>query len=177
MFLTILMDLPNLSGVQPNPRKNIIILFRLIMFGSFTLSGEVAGSAITSEIVTVDDDLTVKLPEGVCKTLEITPGTRLLLTVNLTVGEIVMSIAGRPGTLLAEARMTIDNHPGVMAKIAGRLAEENVNIIMFLLPPSTKETISGTMLLDISNSKKTLKEIEHSLSSMKDVREIAAKIL
>lgn len=141
------------------------------------MSGKTVGPPTLSEVVTVDNGFKATLPEEACKILEITPGTRLLLTVNPAVGEIVMNVAGKPGVLLAEARMTIDNHPGVMAKIAGRLAEENVNIIMFLLPPSTKETISGTMLLDISRSRKTLKEIEYSLSSLDDVKEIATKII
>ncbi|MEM2107027.1 MAG: ACT domain-containing protein [Candidatus Bathyarchaeia archaeon] len=141
------------------------------------MSGKTVGPPTLSEVVTVEDGFKVTLPEEACRVLEITSGTRLLLTVNPTVGEIVMSVAGKPGTLLAEASMTIDNHPGVMARIAGKLAEENVNIIMFLLPPSTKETISGTMLLDISKCKKTLKEIENSLSSLSDVKEIATKIL
>ncbi|MBS7650302.1 MAG: hypothetical protein QXN62_05715 [Candidatus Bathyarchaeia archaeon] len=141
------------------------------------MSGKTVGPPTLSEVVTVEDGFKVTLPEEACRVLEITSGTRLLLTVNPTVGEIVMSVAGKPGTLLAEASMTIDNHPGVMARIAGKLAEENVNIIMFLLPPSTKETISGTMLLDISKCKKTLREIENSLSSLSDVKEIATKIL
>ncbi|MBS7626227.1 ACT domain-containing protein [Candidatus Bathyarchaeota archaeon] len=141
------------------------------------MSGKTVSPPTLSEVVTVEDGFRVTLPEEACRLLEITSGTRLLLTVNPAVGEMVMSVAGKPGTLLAEARMTIDNHPGVMARIAGKLAEENVNIIMFLLPPSTKETISGTVLLDISKSRKTLKEIESSLSSLNDVKEIVTKIL
>jgi len=44
------------------------------------LSEKARHSPIISEVVTVDDKLAVKIPESVCRTLEITPGTKLLLT-------------------------------------------------------------------------------------------------
>ncbi|MEM2942038.1 MAG: hypothetical protein QXT81_01270 [Candidatus Bathyarchaeia archaeon] len=130
-----------------------------------------------TEVVSVSDRFEIRLPESVCKALEMTPGTKLLLTADPAVGEIVMNVAARPGSLLAEARMIIDNHPGAMAKITGKIAEENVNIVMFLLPASTKETISGTMLLDLSKSKKTLKDIEKTLSGLDVVKSITTKLL
>lgn len=130
-----------------------------------------------SQVVSVDDMLAVKLPESVCKALEITPGTKLLLTANPDMGEITMSMASRPGALLAEARVIIDNHPGAMAKITEKIAEENVNIVMFLMPASTKETINGVMLLDLSGSKKTLKDLEGVLSKLEVVKSMTTKLL
>lgn len=130
-----------------------------------------------TEVVNVDDKLEVRLPESACKALDITPGTKLLLTADPAVGEIVMNVAARPGSLLAEARLVIDNHPGSMAKITGKIAEERVNIVMFLLPASTKETISGTMLFDLSKSQKTLRELEKALSELDAVKSITTKLL
>ncbi|MBS7622201.1 hypothetical protein KEJ39_00805 [Candidatus Bathyarchaeota archaeon] len=130
-----------------------------------------------TEVVSVGDKYEIRLPESVCKAFEMTPGTRLLLTADPAVGEIVMNVAARPESLLAEARMVIDNHPGAMAKITGKIAEENVNIVMFLLPASAKETISGTMLLDLSKSKKTLRDIEKTISGLDVVKNITTKLL
>ncbi len=130
-----------------------------------------------TEVVNVGEKLEIRLPEPACKALEITPGTKLLLTADSAVGEIVMNVAGRPGSLLAEARMVIDNHPGSMAKITGKIAEEKVNIVMFLLPPSTKETISGTMLFDLSKTKKTLRELEKVLSELDAVKSITTRLI
>ena len=130
-----------------------------------------------SAVVSVDDKLAVKLPESVCKALDIVPGTRLLLSASPDIGEITMNMAARPGALLAEARVVIDNHPGAMARITGKIAEEDVNIVMLLMPASTKETINGTMLLDLSKSKKTLKELENSLSALQVVRSVATRLL
>jgi len=141
------------------------------------LSEKARHSPIISEVVTVDDKLAVKIPESVCRTLEITPGTKLLLTADPIISEVVMNVAARPGALLAEARIVIDNNPGSMAKVAGKIAEENVNIVMFLLPASTRETISGTMLFDLSRSKKGIRELEKSLSELDVVRNITAKLL
>ena len=130
-----------------------------------------------SEVVDVDEKLAVRLPESACKALEIVPGTKLLLTADSAVGEIVMNVAARPGALMAEARMLIDNHPGSIAKITGKIAAENINIMMFLLPASTKDTISGMMLLDLSRSNKTLKELERILSELDVVKNVTTKLL
>jgi acetolactate synthase-1/3 small subunit len=130
-----------------------------------------------SEVVDVNEKLTIRLPESACKALEITPGTKLLLTANPVVGEIVMNVAALPGALMAEARMVIDNQPGAMAKITGKIAQDNVNIVMFLLPASTKDTISGTMLFDLSRSSKTLKELERTLSKLDVVKNVTTKLL
>lgn len=128
-----------------------------------------------SEGVSVDENLMIKLPESASKALEISPGTKLLLTAYPAVGEIVMNVASRPGALLAEARMVIDNHPGAMSKITGKIAEMDINIVMFLLPPSTKETISGTMLFDLSRSRATLKDLEKSLSQLDVVKSVVTR--
>jgi ACT domain-containing protein len=109
--------------------------------------------------------------------LEITPDTKLLLMADPTVGEIIMNVAARPGAPLAEARMIIGNQPGSLTKIGGKLAGDQINIVMFLMPPSTKETINGTMLLDISRSNKTIKEIEKSLSELDVVRKVTVKLV
>lgn len=130
-----------------------------------------------TEVVNVGDKFEIRLPEPACKALDITAGTKLLLTADPAVGEIVMNVAGRPGSLLAEARIVIDNHPGSMAKITGRIAEEKVNIVMFLLPASNKETISGTMLFDLSKSNKTLRELEKALSELDAVKSITTKLI
>ncbi len=130
-----------------------------------------------SEVVDVDEKLSVRLPESACKALEIAPGTKLLLTADSAVGEIVMNVAARAGALMAEARMLIDNHPGSIAKITGKIAQENINIVMFLLPASTKDTISGTMLLDLSRSNKTLKELERILSELDVVKNVTTRLL
>jgi acetolactate synthase small subunit len=86
-----------------------------------------------------------------------------------------MNVAARPSALLAEARMVIDNHPGAMSKITGKIAEMDINIVMFLLPPSTKETISGTMLFDLSRSRATLKDLEKSLSQLDVVKSVVTR--
>jgi acetolactate synthase-1/3 small subunit len=129
-----------------------------------------------SEVVDVDEKLTIRLPESLCKAFEITPRTKLLLTANPAVGEIVMNVAALPRALMAEARMVIDNQPGAMAKITGKIAQDNVNIVMFLLPASTKNTISGTMLFDLSRSSKTLKELETTLSKLDVVKNVTTKL-
>lgn len=130
-----------------------------------------------SEVVSVDENLRIQLPESVSKTLEITPDTKLLLMADPTVGEIIMNVAARPGAPLAEARMIIGNQPGSLTKIGGKLAEDQINIVMFLMPPSTMDTINGTMLLDVSKSKKTAREIETSLSELDVIRKVTVKLV
>lgn len=130
-----------------------------------------------SEVVSVDENLRIKFPESVSKALEITPDTKLLLMADPTVGEIIMNVAARPGAPLAEARMIIGNQPGSLTKIGGKLAEDQINIVMFLMPPSTMDTINGTMLLDVSKSKKTAREIETSLSELDVIRKVTVKLV
>ena len=130
-----------------------------------------------SEVVSVDENLSIKFPESVSKALEITPDTKLLLMADPTVGEIIMNVAARPGAPLAEARMIIDNHPGSLTKIGGKLGEDQINIVMFLMPPSTMNTINGTMLLDVSKSNKTAKEIETSLSELDVIQKATVKLV
>jgi hypothetical protein len=130
-----------------------------------------------SEVVSVDENLNIKLPESVCKALEITPDTKLLLMADPTVGEIIMNVAALPGAPLAEARMIIGNQPGSLTKIGGKLAGDQINIVMFLMPPSTKDTINGSMLLDVSKSNKTIREIEKSLSELDVIRNVTVKLL
>ena len=130
-----------------------------------------------SEVVSVDENLSIKFPESVSKALEITPDTKLLLMADPTVGEIIMNVAARPGAPLAEARMIIDNQPGSLTKIGGKLAEDQINIVMFLMPPSTMNTINGTMLLDVSKSNKTTKEIETSLSELDVIQKATVKLV
>jgi hypothetical protein len=130
-----------------------------------------------SEVVSVDENLNIKFPESVSKALEITPNTKLLLMADPTVGEIIMNVAARPGAPLAEARMIIGNQPGSLTKIGGKLAGDQINIVMFLMPPSTKDTINGTMLLDVSKSNKTAKEIEMSLSELDVIRKVTVKLV
>ena len=130
-----------------------------------------------SEVVSVDENLNIKFPESVSKALEITPDTKLLLMADPTVGEIIMNVAARPGAPLAEARMIIGNQPGSLTKIGGKLAGDQINIVMFLMPPSTKDTINGTMLLDVSKSNKTVGEIEKSLSELDVIRKVTVKLV
>lgn len=130
-----------------------------------------------SEVVSVDENLSIKFPESVSKALEITPNTKLLLMADSTVGEIIMNVAARPGAPLAEARMIIGNQPGSLTKIGGKLAEDQINIVMFLMPPSTMDTINGTMLLDVSKSNKTAREIETSLSELDVIRKVTVKLV
>ncbi len=130
-----------------------------------------------SEVVSVDENLSIKFPESVSKALEITPDTKLLLMADPTVGEIIMNVAARPGAPLAEARMIIDNQPGSLTKIGGKLGEDQINIVMFLMPPSTMNTINGTMLLDVSKTNKTAKEIETSLSELDVIQKATVKLV
>jgi bifunctional DNA-binding transcriptional regulator/antitoxin component of YhaV-PrlF toxin-antitoxin module len=141
------------------------------------LSDKTRQMPTVSEVVSVDENLRIKFPESVSKALEITPDTKLLLMADPTVGEIIMNVAARPGAPLAEARMIIGNQPGSLTKIGGKLAEDQINIVMFLMPPSTMDTINGTMLLDVSKSKKTAREIETSLSELDVIRKVTVKLV
>jgi len=117
----------------------------------------------------------ISIPQLIRKRMNIKSGSKFLVSADSEGSRIVIYLVGTAESRVAEARMTLINVPGAIARVAQAVTDEKIEIITSTFPPSRGETTTGAMLLDLTKTKISLAKLATKLKTLQVVKKVIVR--
>ena len=137
------------------------------------MSGEERGSIGLQlpAMVKVDSKGRVTIPQTVRDALGINPGMYMVLIADVEKREIVLSPIAATAKSVVEVNVEMDDKPGALAQVVGKLSELGVDIIVSRCASVARgRTGVCTIIADMTNSTVRLQELRSKLEEVPVVR-------
>ncbi|MHA1608212.1 MAG: ACT domain-containing protein [Candidatus Freyarchaeota archaeon] len=128
--------------------------------------------AYITEFVDVKKDTMMNIPSNIAEALKIKEGTRLLIVADINKMNFVAYPIVKEERMLAEVKVRMLDKPGALGEIATALGEMGINIHTTLIPPSTTGVSDAYLIVDCTESKVPLTEVEEKLGKLKNTIEV-----
>jgi len=120
---------------------------------------------------------TVKIPSDVLSTLNVRSGEYLIFKGNRSKKEITVTPLISNCVNAAELKLMISNVPGVNAKVDKILGDLGINIVFGRGGQVEDDVYISVKLLDTSNSRVGVKEIQHALEEIDEVIDLTVEVI
>jgi AbrB family looped-hinge helix DNA binding protein len=117
-----------------------------------------------TEIVRVDSRGRITMPASIREAVRLSEGMYVMLIADLDEKEVRIAPFADPEAKLVEFRITFSDMPGALAKAAGILAEEGVDLLSSESRTLRRgKSAEWVVVADISRCKCSLKELEQKI--------------
>ncbi len=131
-----------------------------------------------SELVKVDSKGRVTIPLVIREALNIVEGMNLILVADPDKKEIILTPLPATKGLLAEIRIELKDVPGALAQTAERLASLGIDQVSSQCTTVKRgEYAECIIIVDMSQTSKTVKELEEELSNLPVTRLVRVREL
>lgn len=124
-------------------------------------------------LIKIHEDGVIKIPQELAYEVGLVKGAYFLVEIDTDIKELHVERVALPGKKLVEIELVVEDKPGVLAKIAGILGKNGINILFNEAEELESLGLSAIVaVVDVSGAKISLKDLESTLKEINEVKEV-----